>query len=204
MPRASAATEDDWALIRAVWEAGGSLTACSEAVDGRAARSTVKRRAETEDWVRPDGTKQVIPVEVRQTMARAANEARRAVWAEERERIVSRLIEVTDDALDDMKRPTVVKEAKVVSGGQGMPSSVEVVEIEYDQAPIGERKNLMTIAQVAIEKLQLLTGEATGRTESVTLNRDAVVTRAKQLRDEIGERRRAKEIQDAQASTVEM
>jgi len=63
--------------------------------------------------------------------------------------------------------------------------------VRVDRPDGAEQQKIVTAVAILVDKLQLLTGEATSRGETVALDRDAVVARTRQLRDELAERRAA-------------
>lgn len=93
--------------------------------------------------------------------------AARAAWsevkAEDREQMAGRLREEVHQLLDRINAPTVYKHVKVVNQGEGMGSTVEVVDVELPLPSAVDTKALVTSAAILIDKLQLLTGQATER-----------------------------------------
>lgn len=192
MTRKCEATEEDWALVRRLWEEEhASWAACRRAIDGRASEPTLKRRGDAEGWTRKStGLKTSPSIEQRRAVTAHAMEANRLRWAQEKDRVLSKLIATTDHLLDRIVRPHTLIEVKTVSGGKDMGGSVEVVEVPLSEPLPGDQQRLMTSAAIAIDKIQLLAGEATSRNEQIAAgDRGAAVARAKELRDEVAARR---------------
>lgn len=99
--------------------------------------------------------------------------------------VVDRKARLASDLLDDAQAlraqlfaPAVERKAMVVSHGKDIGSSVEVVDIERDQPTFAEQTRIMTSIAIAIDKVQILTGEATERIEHRNLDSiDAEVAR---------------------------
>jgi len=194
MPKPSQATDADWALVQALYEENASWADCKRAIDGRATEPTIKRRAAREGWQRTDGLPVSPTLEQRQAKTAHAREAAFLKWANEKDRILSKLINRLDVLLDEMVAPHEIIDVKVVSDGKDEGSHVETVRTRVPSPPPGDKQRLMTSAAIAIDKIQLVAGEATSRNEQIAAgDRDAAVARAKELRDEVGARREAKE-----------
>lgn len=57
------------------------------------------------------------------------------------------------------------RKAMAVSDGAERGSHIEIVDIEHEQPTFGDQKAIMTSLAIAVDKVQILTGEATSRTE---------------------------------------
>lgn len=192
MPTPSAATDADWALVESLWREGRSWTFMSKAIDGRAAATTIKRRADRENWVRDvhgvEITARPQPEALREAVEKT-NEARALIWAEERERVMGKLIRVADHLLDRITQPHELIEVKVVPGPKGEGSEVETIRTPMSQPLPGDQQRLMTSAAIAYDKILLLAGEATSRAETVNMSPEQRQARAQQMRDELAARR---------------
>lgn len=107
----------------------------------------------------------------------------------------ARRAELAENLMDDVERlrlqlfaPCVERKAVVLSGGLHDRGAVEVVDIDRTQPTFGDQKAIMTTLAIAVDKLQVLTGEAT---ERVDITGD-VRARASELVDELARRRAAK------------
>lgn len=103
----------------------------------------------------------------RRERTRAARETLANVSDENRQQLAARLHEEVHGLLDRINAPTVYKHVKVVSMGGDAGSVTEVVDVETDTPNATDTKALVVSAAVLIDKLQLLTGQATERTEQV-------------------------------------
>lgn len=130
------------------------------------------RRRQTEDDARRMTEDLDTPAEraeaaaARRERTRAARETLADVRAEDRTQLAARLLDEVHTLLDRINAPTVYKHVKVVSMGNG-ESVTEVVDVDVDTPNAADTKSLVVSAAVLIDKLQLLTGQATERTESV-------------------------------------
>lgn len=204
MPKQCAATDEDWVLVEQLWRAGATWAECRRAIDGRASDPTIKRRAEAGGWVRSGNGLSAHPtVPELQNARKQIQEITLLSWAEKREAMISKLIERADHLLDRMVQPHTHIEVKTVSGGKDMGGSVEIVEVPLSQPVPGDQQRLMTSAAIAIDKIQLLAGEATSRNEHIEgTDRDGAVARAAQMRDEVAARREAREAAEAETPAV--
>lgn len=192
--RVSNASEDDWALVRSGWERGLSWAACSTAIEGRAAATTIRRRAIAEGWEREDGAAVKTP-EQRRAQTENASIAAGAALARRRGELIDNLVDDANRLRGQLFAPVLRREVKLVSGGQGAAQEVQVVDVELPVMPPAQQKDTALAFAIIVDKALLLAGEATARTETI-VDRDAMATRARQLRDELAERRAAKEIQE--------
>lgn len=97
--------------------------------------------------------------------AQARVEARRTDLA-------ARRLALAADLLDDIARfrsqlfaPCVERKALVVSDGAAYGSHVTIVDIDRPKPTFAEQTKIMTSIGIAVDKAQLLAGEATTRTE---------------------------------------
>lgn len=88
--------------------------------------------------------------------------------------VAERKAQLASDLLDDCQRlraqlfaPCV--ERKAMSGGA--MRLAEVVEIEHTQPPFSDQRQIMTSLAIAVDKVQILTGEATERIETLVAER---------------------------------
>lgn len=103
----------------------------------------------------------------RRERTRAAREAWSEVKGKDREQMAGRLLEEVHQLLDRINAPTTYKHVKVVSMGEGAGSATEVVDVELPLPSAADTKALVTSAAILIDKLQLLTGQATERHETL-------------------------------------
>lgn len=106
-----------------------------------------------------------IPTSSPQARAKTARarEALAAVTAEQRTNLAAGLMADAQRLRLQLFAPCVEKRAMVVGGKEF--SSVEIAEIERDQPTFAEQTKIMTSIAIAVDKIQLLTGEATERHE---------------------------------------
>lgn len=94
--------------------------------------------------------------------------AARARWEEvqdeDRKQLAGRTLLEIHQILDRINTPTVYKHVKTVGMGEGR-QEVEVVDVYLDLPNAQDTKALVTSAAILVDKLQLLTGQATERSE---------------------------------------
>lgn len=105
-----------------------------------------------------------------------ASEKTAAATATRLEAMADRRATLASDLMDDVQRiraqlfaPCVERKAMVVSLGKEQGSEVEVVDIEHTRPPFGDQQRIMTTLAIAVDKIQILTGEATERVEHRTV-----------------------------------
>jgi hypothetical protein len=103
----------------------------------------------------------------------AALEAKAEVTAEARNQLGARLLDEVHGLLDRMNSPTSYKHVKVVNQGDKLGATVEVVDVDLDLPTAQDTKALATSAAILIDKMQLVTGQATDRLEQMKLG-DAI------------------------------
>lgn len=84
---------------------------------------------------------------------------------EDRQQLAARLREEVHQLLDRINSPTTYKHVKVVSQGAEAGQVVEVVDVDLELPTAADTKALVTSAAILVDKLQLLTGEATERVD---------------------------------------
>ena len=158
---------------------------------------TIRRRATSEAWLRnPNVGLHVGPAveDSEQTQERLARfKATGEINREHRtQQLADELLAASTKLIGQMFEPHTLHEVKVVAGPQGAGSGVEVVEVEMREPPPRDKQALASAASQLIDRLQLLTGKATGRTETgPIMDRETAEARLKGIRDELAERREA-------------
>jgi transposase-like protein len=93
--------------------------------------------------------------------------------------MAERKVNLASGLMDDIERlrtqlwqPCVERKPLVVSDGAQLGSRVEIVDVELKQPTFGDQRSIMTSIAIAVDKVQILTGDVTSRTETVgTLER---------------------------------
>lgn len=143
-------TPDQWARAREAWEAGGSNREVGRLIG--VSRETVRKRASVEGWQRQPGTAAQV-AEQRRQQADAATQAARVKWAQRR----------SEEADAAGITAAVARQQIVTALRSNDPAMTKAAAIAYG---------------VLIDKAQLLAGEATTRTEHVTVDAvDAEIAR---------------------------
>jgi hypothetical protein len=88
--------------------------------------------------------------------------------------VAERKAKLAEDLLDDAQRlraqlfsACVERKAMTVSDGAAFGSHVEVVDIKLTHPPFSDQRQIMTSIAIAVDKIQILTGEATERIETL-------------------------------------
>lgn len=129
-----------------------------------AARQTGVPRSTISRWVQL-GHIPHFEVADMKAMQEAADLSRRA----RRDRISERLLVIVEGELNRIHQPYV--EFRTPAGIKSVDAQGEYkpIKITHREPPPGERKNIMMVAAIAIDKAQLLAGEATSRSEHVSI-----------------------------------
>lgn len=104
-----------------------------------------------------------------------------------------RRIDLAHGLLDDIARlrgqlfaPTVKREAFNVSLGHNAGQTVEIHDIELDQPTFADKKALLWSIGVAVDKVQILSGAATQRTEILGAAGASIDDEVQRLAAELG------------------
>jgi len=114
-------------------------------------------------------------------------EASRLTVAQRKAALAEDLLNHAVRIAGQLEQPAVEKVVKVVGFGSGV-SGTEIVEVTYERPPTADQKRIAETIGVLVDKIQLLTGEATSRTETA-LTVDGAKERALGVVDELAARR---------------
>lgn len=135
---------------------------------------------------------------------RAANtdklkEAQRRRWVEHKGELADEFGEKIQLLLDRAFSPCTLKEQKVLRGESGA-QFVQLVETDLHLPPPADQIKLITGVAILVDKASLLSGDATSRVETSSMNRDQLKDRLTHFRDELKERRDKLEQDNARKS----
>jgi hypothetical protein len=103
--------------------------------------------------------------------ARARTESARARWAEvsqeHREELAGRLLAEVHTLLDQVQEPTTYHHVVTLSGGKDAPASAAVVPVEVPHPVAKDQQARVAAVAALVDKLQLLTGQATERLDDL-------------------------------------
>lgn len=116
--------------------------------------------------------------ERRQTMA-AATATKLLVSAERKTQLAANLLDDAERLRAQLFAPCIERRAMTVSGGKDFGSSIEVAEVHHDKPPFADQRQIMTSIAIAVDKILLLTGEATERIESTLVSRKQMLDEAR-------------------------
>lgn len=147
-------TEDDKA---------NAVALCIEVGPTEASKRLDIPKSSIASWLTPDD--QVVMAERVTAKTRAATEARARQLDAER-------MALALDLMDDIGRlraqlfdPCVERKVVTLAGSKDETGSWEIVDIERDAPTFSDQKAIMTTLAIAVDKVQVLTGEATERIE---------------------------------------
>lgn len=115
----------------------------------------------------PEGyAERTAAAEQRLLQTEGARIRRRELDEQDRLQLAARMRDEVQQLLDRINAPTTYKYVKTVGQGEGR-QEVEIVDVEMDLPNAADTKALVTSAAILIDKLQLLTGQATERHEQM-------------------------------------
>lgn len=94
-----------------------------------------------------------------------ALQAKATTIAQRKAALAERMLGKAEAILGQLDASVVEKHVKVVSMGHAQGSSVEIVDVTYDRPPTADQKRIVDTVAVLVDKIQLLTGDVTARTE---------------------------------------
>lgn len=133
------------------------------------ARQTGIPKRTVSDWARAEGIETSTP-QARAKTARA-REVLEAVTAEKRADLAAGLLADAQRLRAELFAPCVEKRAMAVNQGGDQGQEIEVAEVPLDRPTPTDQVKIMTAVAIAVDKIQLLTGEATERHEHVAPDR---------------------------------
>ena len=121
------------------------------------------------DWAKAAGIETSSP-QARAKTARA-REVLEAVTAEKRADLAAGLLADAQRLRTQLFAPVVEKRAMAIALGHDQGQEIEVAEVPLDRPTPTDQVKIMTAVAIAVDKIQLLTGEATERHEHTAPNR---------------------------------
>jgi len=190
--KVNAATQDASKMQRMQWtpeqkaEALGLLAVVGKA---EASRRTGIPAGTIASWGVRGGVSAPSPDELR-----ALHEGRVLTVALRKAALADQMLVEAARILGQLHEPMVEKKALVVSDGAREGSHVEVATVYYDRPTTADQKRIVETVAVLVDKLQLLTGEATARLETMDGTEQAEAERRERaagIIDQLAERRRS-------------
>lgn len=114
-------------------------------------RETARRHGRGESTVSRIGRAEGLEVAAR-AMTKNATRAREADAKALRSQLNVGLLEDARRLRAQLWQPVVEKKAVVVSGGQGMGSSIEIAEVDLDEPTFADKQRIITAVAIAIDK----------------------------------------------------
>jgi hypothetical protein len=90
--------------------------------------------------------------------------------AERKAQLASAILDDVEKLRQQLFASTVERKPMVVSDGQHAGSHVEIVDVDLDQPTFTDQKAIMTSIAIGVDKVLLLSGEATSRVEVRTFD----------------------------------
>lgn len=116
------------------------------------------------------------------------NAARLATIAQRKAKLAEELLGDIERMRKQLWQPTVECKAMTVSDGSALGSHIEIAEVRLPQPTFRDQKTIVEAVAIALDKVQLLTGEATVRTEALGAEQPKREHLAKVV-DQLAERR---------------
>lgn len=116
------------------------------------------------------------------------NAARLATIAQRKAKLAERMLTEAEAMIGQLHARTVERKPLVVSDGAREGSHIEIAEVVYDRPPTADQKRIVETVSILVDKIQLLTGEATARTEALGAEQPKREHLAKVV-DQLAERR---------------
>lgn len=207
------ATDEDRARAKILFEQGSSLRDIAAAVDVSAA--TVSNWARKGNWLRgllpaehvTEGQPQIYesanatPDEMSGNTDKLQEAARRR-WVDHKAELADRFGEKIAILLDRAFSPYVVQEVKLVGMGNGLQQPT-LTKVPLDMPPPADQVKIMTSLAILVDKASLLSGDATSRVETASLNKGQLEERLSHIRDEVGAARDRAAAARAEAASKE-
>lgn len=127
------------------------------------AKTTGIPRRTLAHWAQAEG------IEISSPLARAktarAREVLQAVTAEKRADLAAGLMADAQRLRTQLFAPVIEKRAMAISAGGDLGQDIEIAEVPLERPTPTDQVKIMTAVAIAVDKIQLLTGEATERHE---------------------------------------
>ena len=121
------------------------------------------------DWAKAAGIETSSP-QARAKTARA-RETLEAVTAEKRADLAAGLMADAQRLRTQLFAPVVEKRAMAIALGHDLGQGIDIAEVPLDRPTPTDQVKIMTAVAIAVDKIQLLTGEATERHEHTAPSR---------------------------------
>lgn len=127
-------------------------------------------------------------------------EAARRRWVDHKAELADKFGERIAELLERAFSPYIVQEVKLVGMGGGVQQPT-LTKVELNQPPPQEQVRLLTGLAILVDKASLLSGDATSRVETASLNKAQLVDRLAHIKDEVGAARERAEAARAEAAS---
>lgn len=198
-------SDEDKQRAQALFAIGKSVRDISAQLEGRVSPAWVSKAARDYGWVRgilpeamvgPDQPQifesaNATAAEMSRNTDKLAESVKRR-WVDQKAILADRFGQKIEVLLDRAFSPYTVKDVKLVGQGEGRQQPT-LTEIPLDMPPPADQVKLLTGLAILVDKASLLSGDATSRVETASLNKEQLADRLTHFRDEIAERRKAAE-----------
>lgn len=213
MPKKVSAEDQDTA--KALFSQGMPVRAIASALEGRVSAAWVSKMARDNGWVKgilPDhlvspDSPQIYESANATPQEMAGNtdkmqEAVRRRWVDHKAELADKFGERIAELLERAFSPYIVQEVKLVGMGGGVQQPT-LTKVELSQPPPQEQVRLLTGLAILVDKASLLSGDATSRVETASLNKGQLIDRLAHIKDEVGAARERAEAARAEAASKE-
>lgn len=207
MAKAHAGTEAHWALAHQAFKDGLSYRAIAEKVfelEGQGDEpppsiAVIRRKAIAQEWTRDNNGRGTLgpavqTTEMREKRIRDFRASGQLNLAKRLELLVDQLGEACTELVSQMFEPMDVVEVKVLSEGAHMGQMIQVQRTRINEPTPKDKQALASAASSLIDRIQLLSGGATSRSEIGPIaDRAQAEAKLRMIRDELAERRTVEE-----------
>lgn len=205
-------SEEDKQRAQGLFALGKSFREIASELGGRVSPAWISAKARDEGWLRgvlPEGMvtenqPQIYESANANAEEVAANttkltEAVRRRWVDQKAALADQFGEKIAVLLDRAFSPYIVKDVKLVGLGNGLQQPT-LTEVPLDMPPPADQVKILTGLAILVDKASLLSGDATSRVETASLNKDQLADRLSHIRDEVAEARKRAEEARAESS----
>jgi len=205
-------SEEDKQRAQALFAIGRTYREIASELGGRMSPQTVCNWAKAGNWqkgvlpekfVSPDNPQiyesaNATPEEMAHNTDKMQEGLRRR-WVDQKAELADRMGAEASRLLDQLSRPYTVQDVKLVGLGGGVQQPT-LTKIELPEPPPQEKVRLLTGVGILVDKASLLSGDATSRVETASLNKGQLEERLTHIRDEVAAARERAEAAKAEAA----
>jgi hypothetical protein len=191
-------SDDDRDAAKELFAQGLPVRKISEMLDGRVSAAWISKAARSLGWVKGIMPEHLVTPDSPQIYESAnatpdemagntdkMQEAVRRRWVDHKAELADKFGEKIAILLDRAFAPYVVQDVKLVGLGNGVQQPT-LTKVPLDMPPPADQVKLMTSLAILVDKASLLSGDATSRVETASLNKGQLLDRLAHIKDEVG------------------